>query len=399
MKTSLRTYLKVLMNLGIAVIILLLGILVVPRLLVFFMPFVIGWIISLIANPLVRFFEEKLKIRRKAGTAFVIIAAIALVVLAGYLIGAKVVEEFIGLVNELPKMWDNLEADFRLIGKNLDVFYRRLPEGLRDAIVSIGEQMDGYVGKLVGGVGTPTIEALGNFAKHLPTIVVGIVMALLSAYFFIAERETISRSMKKHMPEAITYRWGMMSRSFKRAVGGYFKAQFKIEIWMYLLLVIGLSVLQVNYALLIALGIAFLDFFPIFGTGTVLIPWAVIKILSADYKMAVGLLIIWCGGQLARQIIQPKIVGDSVGVPPIPTLFLLFVGYKFAGVVGMIIAVPIGIIFINMYEEGVFDTTKNSIKILLAGINNFRRLEEQDMAGVREYEDYQKKKMKEDKKN
>lgn len=397
MKTSFRTYLKVLMNLGIAVILLLLCIFFVPRLLVFFMPFVVGWVISLIANPLVRFFEEKLKIRRKAGTVFVIIAAIGLVVLAAYLIGAKVAEEFIGLVNELPKMWDSLEADFRMIGKNLGVLYSRFPLGLREAIADIGEQMDGYVGKLVGGVGTPTIEALGNFAKHLPTIIIGFVMALLSAYFFIAEREAISGSMHKHMPEAITYRWGMMSRSFKRAVGGYFKAQFKIEIWMYLLLVIGLSILKVDYALLIALGIAVLDFFPIFGTGTVLMPWALIKILSADYKMAVGLMIIWCGGQLARQIIQPKIVGDSIGVPPIPTLFLLFAGYKFAGVFGMIIAVPIGIIFINMYEEGVFDTTKNSLKILLAGINNFRRLEEEDMAGVKEYEDYQRKKLKEDK--
>ena len=181
--------------------------------------------------------------------------------------------------------------------------------------------------------------------------------------------------VKGHMPEALIYRWDMMTRSFKRAVGGYFKAQFKIEIWMYLLLVVGFTVLGVNYTLLIALGIAVLDFLPVFGTGTVLIPWAVIKVLSSDYKMAVGLLIIWCVGQLARQIIQPKIVGDSVGVPPIPTLFLLFIGYKAAGVFGMIIAVPIGIILVNMYEEGVFDTTINSLKILLAGINHFRRLE------------------------
>ncbi len=80
-----------------------------------------------------------------------------------------------------------------------------------------------------------------------------------------------------------------------------------------------------------------------------------------------------------------------MGVPPIPTLFLLFIGYKAAGVFGMIIAVPIGIILVNMYEEGVFDTTINSLKILLAGINNFRRLEEEDMAGVKEYEERRRK--------
>jgi sporulation integral membrane protein YtvI len=379
------------MNLGIAVVILLLFLLLLPRILVFFMPFFIGWIIALIANPLVHFFEEKLKIRRKAGTAFVIIAVIALVVLAGYLIGSKVAQEAVGLMNGLPEMWNSAEEDFRTIGKNLDVLYSRFPEDVRNTIADIGEQMEGFVGELVGQAGTPTIEAVGNFAKNLPTIIIGIIMCLLSAYFFVAEREYMSVKVKGHMPESLIYRWDMMARSFKRAVGGYFKAQLKIEIWMYVLLVIGFTVLKVNYALLIALGIAVLDFLPVFGTGTVLLPWAVIKILSSDYKMAVGLLIIWCGGQLARQIIQPKIVGDSIGVPPIPTLFLLFIGYKAAGVFGMIIAVPIGIIVVNMYQEGVFDTTINSIRILLAGINNFRRLEDEDMAGVKEYEKRRRK--------
>lgn len=395
MKPLHRTYIKVLMNLGIALLVLILVIFLLPKAVLFFMPFVIGWIIALIANPLVLFFEDKLKIRRKAGTAFVIIAVIALVVLAGYLIGAKVVRETVGLVNELPQMWDAMEEDFRTIGKNMDILYSRFPEEVRSTIADIGEEMEGFVGDLVGKAGTPTIEAVGNFAKNLPTILIGIIMCLLSAYFFVAEREYLSVQVKSHMPEAVVYHWNLMSRSFRRAVGGYFKAQFKIEIWMYLLLVLGFWILKVNYAFLIALGIAFLDFLPVFGTGTVLMPWAVIKVLSADYKMAIGLMIIWCGGQLARQIIQPKIVGDSIGMPPIPTIFLLFIGYKAAGVFGMIIAVPIGIIFVNMYEEGVFDTTRNSIKILLAGINNFRRLEEEDMAVVEEYEKYQREKMRE----
>ena len=112
-----KTYLKAVLNLGIAVILLLLLVFLLPRVIVFFMPFVIGWVIALIANPLVHFFEDKLKVRRKAGTAFVIISVIALVVLAGYLIGAKVVNEAVGLVNELPQMWDALEEDFRTIGK------------------------------------------------------------------------------------------------------------------------------------------------------------------------------------------------------------------------------------------------------------------------------------------
>ena len=106
-----------------------------------------------------------------------------------------------------------------------------------------------------------------------------------------------------------------------------------------------------------------------------LIPWAIVRILTAQYRTAIGLLIIWGVGQLARQLIQPKIVGDSIGVPPLPTLFLLYIGYKLGGVLGMILAVPLGLLAYSLYEDGAFDTTKNSILILTAGINRFRRLE------------------------
>lgn len=161
-------------------------------------------------------------------------------------------------------------------------------------------------------------------------------------------------------------------------MGGYFKAQFKIEIWIYLVLMVGLWILKVKYSLLIALLIAFLDFFPIFGTGAVLWPWALIELLAGDYRMALSLMIIWGVAQLLRQIIQPKIVGDSIGVPPVPTLFLLFIGYKIGSVLGMILAVPVGIVVLNMYEAGLFETTQNSIRFDKR-FNRFRMLNKEDL--------------------
>lgn len=379
-----KKYCKALVNITVALIIFLAIILLLPRVLVYFLPFVIGWIIALLASPLVRFFEEKVRWKRKASSAFVIVAVIALVVLLLYLIGNKLVREAIGLINELPVMWAAVEADFTDIAKNLSVFYERLPLDLRNSISDFGDRIGGMLGNAVGQVSTPTINAVGNFAKQLPAIVIGLIMALLSAYFFVAEKASVSEWFQKHMPPSLRARYQMIKRSLVVAVGGYFKAQLKIEVWMYLLLVIGLSILKVNYTLLIALGIAFLDFFPFFGTGTVMVPWAIIKILSGDYTMAIGLLIIWGVGQLARQVIQPKIVGDSVGVPPIPTLFLLYIGYKMGGVFGMIAAVPIGLIIMTMYSEGAFDTTKNSVLILISGINKFRKLDKEDLSGVEE---------------
>lgn len=379
MSESMKKYVKAILNLVIALIILIAVVWLVPRGIVFFMPFIIGWIIALIAGPVVRFLEKKLKIRRKAGSAFVIIAVIGLVVLAGYLLVGNLVHELKGFVGDLPQMWDSLQEDFDAIAKNFSVIYDKLPEDIQNTIDNIADSASDIAGDFIGKLSSPTIAAVGNFAKQLPTFIIGLIMCLLSSYLFVAEKEQIVQGIKKYMPEALLYRLRLMKRSLVKAVGGYFKAQIKIEVWIYLLLVIGFFILGVDYAPLIAFGIAILDFLPFFGTGTAMVPWAIVKFLSADYIMTIGLLVIWGVSQLVRQIIQPKIVGDSVGVPPLPTLFLLYIGYMLGGVMGMIVAVPIGIILFTMYEEGAFDTTKNSIRILSAGLNHFRKLTPQDM--------------------
>lgn len=383
MKSS-KKYFKALANLGVALVVLLLVILLLPRMIIWFMPFVAAGIISLIASPLVRFFEEKIKLKRKAGSAFVIIVVIALVILVIYLVGSKLIEEGIGLLNALPEMWASMEEDLASVGDKLSVIYDKLPGDTQEAISNLGKQVGEFMAGLFEKIGTPTITAVGNFAKQLPSMLISIIMCLLSAYFFVADRYQMGEWFKEHIPASIMNRYAMIRRSIIKSVGGYFKAQLKIEIWMYLLLVIGLSILGVDYVLLIALGIAVLDLLPFLGTGTVMVPWAIIKIFSGDYKMAIGLLIIWGVGQLARQLIQPKIVGDSIGVPPIPTLFLLYIGFKIGGVIGMIIAVPLGLLIYTLYQEGAFDTTKNSIAILISGLNHFRKLQPEDLEVVEE---------------
>ena len=394
---NLRTYLKVFVNIGILLVLLLLCIFVVPRIIIYFMPFVIGWIIALIASPPVRFLEKHLKIKRKVGSAVTIIAVIAIVIIGGYLLGAKLIEEIVDFIGDLPLMWEGLQRDFAESAQRLQVASRLLPKSLGDTIKNIseniGEYVGDFVGKLVEKMSSPTLEALSRFAGNIPSIFIGVIMCLLSAYMFVADKEYVPNLLKKVLPLSITERWSLIKRGLYRAVGGYFKAQFKIEVWMYLLLATGFWILRVRYAFLIAIGVALLDLLPFFGTGTILLPWAAIKFLSGDYMMVIGLLIIWGVGQLARQVIQPKIVGDSVGLAPIPTLILLFVGYKAAGVIGMIIAVPIGIIILNMYEEGVFDTFLDSLKILYASLSNFRHLTQEDMEAVRIYKEQEKKRI------
>ena len=142
---------------------------------------------------------------------------------------------------------------------------------------------------------------------------------------------------------------------------------------VFLMLVIGFMLLDVNFIFLLAILIAFLDFLPFFGTGTALLPWAVYKFLVGNYKMTVGLLVLYGVTQLVRQLIQPKLVGDSLGMNPLLTLVFLFVGYRTGGLFGMIFAVPVGLIVINLYKAGAFDYILDDVRILAEGVLSLRR--------------------------
>lgn len=199
MKSS-RKYFKALVNLGVAVTILLLVVLLLPRLIIWFMPFVIAGIISMIASPLVRFFEEKIKLKRKWGSAFVIIVVIALVVLVLYLVGSKLIEEGMGLLGALPEMWDSMKADLSGVGESLEGIFEKLPRDTQQTISNLGNQVGEFMAGLFERIGTPTITAAGNFAKQLPSVLIAIIMCLLASYFFVADRYQIGSWIRKILP-------------------------------------------------------------------------------------------------------------------------------------------------------------------------------------------------------
>ena len=228
------------------------------------------------------------------------------------------------------------------------------------------------MGDWMGRISEPTVAAAGNVAKRIPSVLIATIVTFISAYFFIAERDEVIEWAKKVSPEPIVRRMSMVIDNLKFAVGGYFKAQFKIMGVVCLILVIGFVILKVHFYFLLALLIAFLDFLPFFGTGTALIPWALYKLLVKDYRMSVGLIILYGVTQLVRQLIQPKLVGDSMGMRPLPTLLFLYIGYKAGGIFGMIFAVPIGMIVINLYKAGAFDYILEDVKILMEGILSLR---------------------------
>ena len=366
---------RMILNIVIPVLGLCLVIFLGPRLLHFFMPFVVGWILALLANPLVRFLERRVKLVRRHGSMLIIIAALAIVIGLFYGAGLLVYREMGSFLADAPEIYQSVIAEIENALQNGRKLAEYFPQNLQPPLLAFSDNLDGLFGKLVSRAAEPTVQIAGHVAKSIPNLLVNMVIIILSSYLFLADRESIMRWLKEHLPAFVFRYIEYMKRDAKGLIGGYFLAQFRIMCVVALILAAGFLVLGVRYGVLLAFLTAILDFLPIFGTGTVLFPWAVVKLFAGEYAYATGLILLYILTQVVRQIIQPKIVGESMGLPPLMTLFLLYLGFKLRGLTGMILAVPVGLVFINFYKYGAFDSMIRNFRMLMESIQKFRREE------------------------
>lgn len=369
-----KIYVKIMLNFVIAIVIVLFVFLLLPKVLGFFMPFVIGWIVSMIANPLVKFLEKKVKILRKHSSAIIIVVVIAAIVGMIYLIIALIVKEFKSLSSDLPNLFTQLELQFNDLSERLRDLSASLPVNLQNMINNVINEISNNITNFdVNESKFLNLNTAGNFAKNVAEIFLLTIISILSAYFFIAKRDELIGKLKRNLPNSISTGWVLIYDNFKTAVGGYFKAQFKIMLIITVIMFVGFEILYVSYSFLLALGIAFLDFLPVFGTGAILWPWALIDMFMGNYMRAIGIVVIYLVCQIVKQILQPKMVGDSIGISPLATLAFMFVGYRLYGVPGMILGVPVGMVIVNLYRVGMFDRLIKGFKIIVHDVNEFRK--------------------------
>lgn len=344
-----------------------------PRCLRFFMPFVIGWLVATLANPLVKLFERKLRLLRRHGSMLILLGALGAVIGIFYLAFLALYRELSSFVMDAPTLLESMRAEVIQALENGEKLLSYVPSGLRESLLALAGNVNGMLGELFSQAALPTVEIAGTVARSLPNILVNTVVFIVASYLFLADYDHICLWLKKYLPSSVTRCLFYIKRDAKGLIGGYFLAQFRIMFIVALILFVGFLILHVRYGLLCAALIALLDFLPVFGTGTVLFPWAAVKLFTGEYAYAAALLLLYVTTQVVRQMIQPKIVGDSMGLPPLLTLFLLYLGFKLRGLAGMIFAVPVGIVLINFYKYGMFDSMLQNIKMLVREVEAFRK--------------------------
>ncbi|MBE7015793.1 MAG: sporulation integral membrane protein YtvI [Ruminococcaceae bacterium] len=318
-----------------------------------FLPFVASYLVSLLVNPFADALQKRLKMPRSLSAILVVLVTVGLI---GGIITAvvwKIVDEIRAIYYDFPVILANIQSAWYSTSEFLSNIMNALPESIQEASQSLINQTTEWISGFA--VNTTIVQSAGNIAKSLPSVFISVIVFILSLYFMVTDSKVVATMVKKPFTEKFLQRIGDIKIEAKKYVGGYVKAQLTIMCIFFFIIFIGLTALKVEHALIIALATALLDALPIFGSGAVLWPWALVSFIMGNYGMGTSLIIIYFVLVLVRQLIEPKIVSQNIGMHPILTLMAMYVGYRTLSFGGMIFGPLLLMFIISLYRVKLFD--------------------------------------------
>lgn len=314
------------------------------------LPFLLGWLLSRAAKPMASWLEKRARLPAWLA-AFLAVTPVCLAVLAGlFLLGRFAVTGLEQLARQLPAFLSSLEAPLADLREKLLRLTANLPSSAAAAAEAWLSRLFEGGSVLAGTVSERLLRMAGDVISCLPDCFLFLLTTLLSAYLFSSQRSALLEAARRHVPAEWIDRLRAVARRLKAALGGYCKTQLRLSAVTALLLAVGLLLLRVPRAPLIALGIALIDALPVFGAGTVLIPWSVVSFLRGENVLAVGLLALYAVAAVSRAFLEPRFLGRQIGMHPLLTLLSLYAGYRLFGFLGMIL-LPIGVILLKQLYD------------------------------------------------
>ena len=314
------------------------------------MPFIIGIIIAMAFRNPIDLLAKKIHIKRTFAAILVLLAFYTLIGLLMSLIGAKVVGFVSTLFNNLPSLYkgsflpalqnatDGLADKFPAVKTYLDDFMSNIDQSAFSFISDTSSKVVGVATKLAGQV---------------PSLLIKFVFTIVSSFFFTIDYYKISQFVVTQFSRG--GRKDVIVKLKKNVIGslGKFLKAYSIIISItFVELSIGFWILGIPTPFLFGLVIGLIDIMPILGTGTILLPWSIISLIMGNTKIGVGMLVLYIFITVVRQILEPKIVGQQIGLHPIVTLMLMYVGAQLMGILGLLILPIMTTILVKLNKDG-----------------------------------------------
>lgn len=342
---------------------LLILFLLAPPLWGLFMPFVFALVVAWFLNPPVRWLQKKLGISRKVISLTLILLAYVGVGGALYGLGWAAFSQARSLAENWPDIRASAFSLLDILGSYLEDFRALLPGSLAGGLEDLTGKLMGQLQGIIPSALSVTLGGGADFVSRIPSFAVATVVFMMASYFITADYPRIRFLVTDRMPEPARAFFSDFRRIFVEAFGGYIKSQLILSFGVFVILAVGFLIMGQSYGLLLAFLLAVLDFIPIIGAGTVMVPWAVVCVATGAYMTAVELMVIWGIICLFRRVAEPKILGAQTGLSPILSLVGIYVGMKAGGVLGMIFGPLLLLVVINLWKLGTFDPVIRDVRM------------------------------------
>lgn len=321
------------------------------------MPFLLAAVIAAIISPAAEKLSKKTRIPRAfTSAALVILIFAAACALISFAVSRVAVEagELIDRLAEDPevisRVIDGLLGKINAEGSRLG-FLRKILES--EALTNLGVNVDGLIqgalSSLISSITASLPTAAMGIVSRIPSALFFGVVFLIAAFYFTTDRERIGAGLSSLLPLRWQEKLPALRERISKILTGYCKAYLLIMLITFAEMFIGLSILRVNYAFLLAAVIAVVDILPVLGTGTVLIPWAIFSFITSDIKLGIGLVVLYAAGLLIRQFVEPKIVGTTLGLHPLATLASVYISLELIGFIGILIGPMIALLIKELF--------------------------------------------------
>ncbi len=332
----------------------ILGLLVISSLIivglllgVFFWPFLIAITIAIILEKLVEYIVKKTKISRKIVGTILVLGLYLLIAFLIYLLVSKLIKEAFSIAIDLPDIFEYIKIKYQVIYEKYISALKNIPESVSSKIYDIGLDFLGNLSKYVTKFFNSTI----NFIMFIPNIFIYAVITLLATLFLVTDRRKLSMYVHDVFPKRFVRKISSILREIVTSLSQYLKSQLVMVCITFIELLIAFFILKQEYPFTLAFTIALIDALPILGVGSVLIPWGVYSAIIGNIYLGIGLLITYAIIIIARQLIEPRIVSNNLGVHPFMTLISMYIAFKIFGVFGLIIGPVIMVIFKNVFSQ------------------------------------------------
>lgn len=341
---------KVLRNILI-LIITLVSIFLLFKLALFYVPFLIGFIISLLIEPIIKMISKGTKLTRRTSAIIVLLCIFTILITLIVWGSVSLISESAELLQSLNIYIEKIYNQIQKYINSIEFDKLEIPRQVISIIETSANNFLDFVTKWVSGFLTSILQGITS----LPVIGIYIVITILSTYFICADRLFILDQFEHHFPKLWVRKFGIHLKKLISTLGSYLKAEATLILISFIEVLIGLCIfewigLNVEYPLLAALGIGFVDALPILGSGTVMIPWAIISAVNGDLNLGIAIFILYVIILVVHQLLEPKIVSNNLGIHPIFTLIAMYTGFKISGIIGLFIGPIVLIILQNVFE-------------------------------------------------